>query len=139
MCAQRAAYPAEREVDVVLRDGSTLRVRPIRPEDEDPMVAFLDGLSERSRAFRFFSPAVDTRRAAQWAVDVDYGDAYGLVATRGEVAPFCVGIFSCARGPSVGLVRRGRSVGRGRCGGRLASRSSASAMARSSCGSAPRA
>ncbi|HME03315.1 MAG TPA: hypothetical protein VKG38_09845, partial [Solirubrobacteraceae bacterium] len=28
-----SAYPAHREVDVTLRDGSTVRVRPIRAED----------------------------------------------------------------------------------------------------------
>src|SRR5438034_2735933 len=87
MSAQRAAYPAERAIDVVLRDGSTLRVRPIRADDEERMIAFLDGLSQRSRAFRFFSPAVNTQRAAAWAVEVDYANVYGLVATHGAAAP----------------------------------------------------
>ena len=30
----RVAYPAHREADVALRDGSTVHVRPIRPTDE---------------------------------------------------------------------------------------------------------
>ena len=35
-----AAYPREEERDVVLRTGSTLRLRPIRPEDAPALLAF---------------------------------------------------------------------------------------------------
>lgn len=38
---------------VVLRDGSTLHIRPIAPEDEDREKRFFAGLSERSRYHRF--------------------------------------------------------------------------------------
>ena len=43
----------------------------------------LAGLSVESRAFRFFSGAVDLERAAAAFADVDYGERYGLVAIRG--------------------------------------------------------
>jgi acetate---CoA ligase (ADP-forming) len=76
-------YPAHREADVVLHDGSTVRLRPIRDGDEEPLRAFLEGLSDESRAFRFFSGAVDLERAAEVLAEVDYRDRYGLVATRG--------------------------------------------------------
>jgi acetyl coenzyme A synthetase (ADP forming)-like protein len=69
--------------DVVLRDGSTLHVRPVGRDDEAAMLGFLQGLSERSRVLRFFSAAADMAGQARRAVDVDGVDAYGLVAVRG--------------------------------------------------------
>ncbi|HYZ81807.1 MAG TPA: hypothetical protein VE571_11080, partial [Solirubrobacteraceae bacterium] len=51
------AYPAEREADVVLRDGSTVRVRPVRATDREAMHAFLGGVSHDAMWFRFFSMA----------------------------------------------------------------------------------
>lgn len=35
-----AAYPKELEREVTLRDGARLRLRPIRPEDQDRLIAF---------------------------------------------------------------------------------------------------
>jgi len=77
------AYPEHRVADVVLRDGSTVRVRPVRRDDEDAVRAFLESLSLRSRYFRFFSGMADFGRAAAASVDVDYRTRYGLVATSG--------------------------------------------------------
>ncbi len=81
----QAAYPAHLATDVVLRDGSTLHVRPIRLDDEPRLLAFLSSLSEQSRVFRFFSPASDTVLAqmARQEARVDYTSHYGLVAMRG--------------------------------------------------------
>jgi acyl-CoA synthetase (NDP forming)/GNAT superfamily N-acetyltransferase len=59
------AVPA---VDVALRDGSTLRVRPAEPADHDAIRDFLAALSEESRWLRFFSTGVDFERAAQAAL-----------------------------------------------------------------------
>ena len=50
------------ETDVVLRDGSTVHVRPSTVEDEPRLRAFLASLSEESRWFRFFSAGVDLER-----------------------------------------------------------------------------
>ncbi len=69
---------------MVLEDGSTVHVRPVRAEDEDEVAAFLAALSPEARALRFFSAGADTRRAASAEVDVDYTTRYGLLATRGE-------------------------------------------------------
>ena len=79
-----AAYPAEREAEVVLRDGSTVHVRPVRAEDEKAIHEFLEGLHSESRMFRFFSVSTDLRAAARSMVDVDYSRRYGLVAIRGQ-------------------------------------------------------
>jgi len=76
-------YPAERAVDVVLRDGSTIHVRPVLPGDTDAIQAFLERLSPDSRAFRFFTLGVDLRAAAELAAQVDYVDVYGVIALAG--------------------------------------------------------
>jgi acetyl coenzyme A synthetase (ADP forming)-like protein len=72
--------------DIVLRDGSTVRVRAVRRDDEAAMTTFLSGLSDRSRALRFFSAATDMRAQAHRAVQVDGAGAQGLVALRGGAA-----------------------------------------------------
>ncbi|HEX6457801.1 MAG TPA: GNAT family N-acetyltransferase [Thermoleophilaceae bacterium] len=77
------SYPAHREVDVALRDGSTARVRPVRAQDRDGLRDFLAALSTDSRAFRFFGGGTNLEWAADWAVDVDYVNRYGLVVTTG--------------------------------------------------------
>jgi acetyl coenzyme A synthetase (ADP forming)-like protein len=75
-----AAYPAEREVDVALRDGTTAHIRPVRPDDELGIRALLDRLSADDRALRFFSAGSNLRDAARQAANVDYVNRYGLVA-----------------------------------------------------------
>lgn len=78
------AYPREREADVVLRDGSTVHLRPVRPDDEVQLLALFSRLDERSRAFRFFTGAANLERSAAELVDVDYRERFGLLATRGS-------------------------------------------------------
>jgi acetyl coenzyme A synthetase (ADP forming)-like protein len=78
-----ATYPAHRENDVVLRDGSTVHVRPARPDDAPAMERLLEGLSDRSRWLRFFSGYPNLAQAVRWATEVDYEHRYGLVATTG--------------------------------------------------------
>ncbi len=48
-----AAAPAVEATDVILRDGSTLRLRAPAAEDADALLAFFSDLSERSRYLRF--------------------------------------------------------------------------------------
>lgn len=79
-----SGYPAHREADVVLRDGSTVRLRPVRPEDEGALAGFFASLSLESQAFRFFSGAVDLEQTAHLMAEVDYAGRYGLLATRGD-------------------------------------------------------
>jgi acetyl coenzyme A synthetase (ADP forming)-like protein len=79
-----AGYPTSREADVILRDGSSVHVRPVRGEDEMALAGFFEGLTAESRGLRFFSAAPNVAGEAERAVDVDYADRYGLIATRGE-------------------------------------------------------
>lgn len=46
-------YPADLVFQHQLADGSDLVIRPIRPEDADIEQAFVNGLSEQSKRFRF--------------------------------------------------------------------------------------
>ena len=81
----RPDYPEWWEAEVVLRDGGTAVVRPIRPDDAELLVAFYARVSEQSKYFRFFAPyprlsARDVRRFTQ----LDYADRVGLVVTVAE-------------------------------------------------------
>src|ERR1700679_1754374 len=75
-------YPFERVADVVLRDGSTVHVRPVRDDDAPAIRAFLRDVSAESIGFRFFG-AADLEWVITWALDVDYADRLGLIATTG--------------------------------------------------------
>ena len=50
------AYPASWEADVVLKDGHTVHVRPIVPDDADRLARFHQRQSPESIYFRYFSP-----------------------------------------------------------------------------------
>src|SRR5437660_9695092 len=77
------AQPWEREADVVLRDGATVHVRPVRADDGPAIHEFLEALSARSIGFRFFgTPNLDW--ATSWSVDVDYSDRFALLAEGGS-------------------------------------------------------
>jgi acyl-CoA synthetase (NDP forming)/RimJ/RimL family protein N-acetyltransferase len=76
-------YPVEWEADVVLRDGSTTHVRPIRPEDADAIQRFQMAQSERSTYLRFFAALqrIPDRMLTQ-LVTVDHVRRAALVAVR---------------------------------------------------------
>ncbi|MGZ4138224.1 MAG: bifunctional acetate--CoA ligase family protein/GNAT family N-acetyltransferase [Actinomycetota bacterium] len=81
---EETSYPSHREADVVLRDGSTVHVRPIRVTDREALLEFMKRLSLQSVWLRFFSGAANLERVADWAIDVDYRDRYGLITTVGS-------------------------------------------------------
>jgi hypothetical protein len=79
-----AIYPADRVSTIVLRDGSTLSVRPIKQEDETGLAHFFTALSMESRILRFFAPVANADASAKRMVQVDYKAQYGLVAVAGH-------------------------------------------------------
>ncbi len=80
-----AGYPAAWEADVVLHDGSTARVRPIRPQDAEALQAFHVAQSERSTYLRFFAPLERLPdRDLERLVTVDHRDRVALVALAGS-------------------------------------------------------
>src|SRR4051812_35898595 len=74
---------AQPAVHVALRAGSTVRVRPVRDEDEAELRALLERLSDESRWLRFFSGGPDLDAMARWAATCAGGRGYGVVATAG--------------------------------------------------------
>ena len=66
----------------MLRDGSTMHVRPSTVEDVPRLREFLAALSEESRWFRFFSAGVNLDAAARSAAAPDEG--LSLIALRGS-------------------------------------------------------
>lgn len=79
------AYPAHWEADVVLRDGGTAHLRPIRPDDADRLRRFHERLSEETIYFRFFSILRElSERDIERFTVLDYVDRVALVATVGD-------------------------------------------------------
>jgi acetyl coenzyme A synthetase (ADP forming)-like protein len=80
-----AEYPTQWESDVVLADGGTVRLRPVRPDDADRVLALYERLSDESIYLRFFSP-VPRPTAAQLErlTNVDYDATFTLVAQFGD-------------------------------------------------------
>ncbi|GAA3614035.1 bifunctional GNAT family N-acetyltransferase/acetate--CoA ligase family protein [Marihabitans asiaticum] len=76
-----AGYPHLAEADVVLRDGSVARLRPILPSDAEGIHRFHSGQSEESIYLRFFAPIrrLSDKDVARFT-QVDYVDRMALVA-----------------------------------------------------------
>ncbi|WP_214108841.1 bifunctional acetate--CoA ligase family protein/GNAT family N-acetyltransferase [Acrocarpospora catenulata] len=78
------SYPAHWEADVVLSDGGTAHIRPIRPSDADLLREFYSRLSDQTIYFRFFGPRPRlSDREIAWFTNVDYDDRVALIATIG--------------------------------------------------------
>lgn len=69
--------------DVVLRDGSTVRVRVMRPDDEQALLALLQSLSEEARWLRFYAPIQGSALAAEAHREATLDQAFSLVAFSG--------------------------------------------------------
>ena len=80
MSERPIVYPAHRIADVVLRDGTTVLVRPARPDDRERVEDYLIGLSDESRYLRFWGAAVDVTQIARQATDTDFVDHLTLLA-----------------------------------------------------------
>jgi acetyltransferase len=78
-------YPVELEGTIKLADGTVLALRPVRPEDAEIERAFVAGLSEETRYYRFFyrlhelTPAMLGR-----FTQVDYDRELALLALIGD-------------------------------------------------------
>jgi GNAT superfamily N-acetyltransferase len=76
----RGHYPIELEDDITVRTGSKLRLRPIRPDDAEKLVAFHSRLSWDSIYRRYFSmhPQLSAAEVSHFT-RVDYVDRLALV------------------------------------------------------------
>ena len=81
------AYPGALERRMALKNGETLRIRPIRPDDEPRLVELYNRLSRHTAYQRFFT--VMRRLPPDWVhyfANVDYRRRLALVAERETVA-----------------------------------------------------
>ncbi len=83
----RVTHPdrtARLSADILLADGSTVHVRPIKVDDADRVVAMHSRFSDRTRYLRYFSPypRIPPRDLARF-ITVDHWDREALVACLG--------------------------------------------------------
>ncbi|HMA17548.1 MAG TPA: GNAT family N-acetyltransferase, partial [Thermoanaerobaculia bacterium] len=91
------ATPSERyESDVVLKNGSTLHLRPVCAKDAPALLRFIEGLSPESRYLRFLRTQDFDLERAEYFASVDYEDEFALV---GEARPGIVALGHFYRDP----------------------------------------
>jgi RimJ/RimL family protein N-acetyltransferase len=87
-------------IELTLRDGSEVRVEPIRPEDKDALARAFEQLSEQSRYRRFLAPMERlSPTMLAYLTEVDHHDHEALVA------------FDVGSGEVVGVARYVRDAG----------------------------
>jgi acetyltransferase len=101
------AYPTRYVAPWTMKDGATVTIRPIRPEDEPAMVRFHETLSERSVYLRYFHLMNLEQRTQHERLTricfIDYDREMALVAERnGEILG--VGRLTKLHGTSEGEV-----------------------------------
>ncbi len=81
-------YPTQYVGEWTMKDGSSVTLRPIRPEDEPLMIRFHGKLSERSVYLRYFQPMKLSTRTAHERLTricfIDYDREMALIAQRCE-------------------------------------------------------
>ena len=88
-----AHEPSAGGVDVILRDGSTLRLRAPVADDAGALAAFFSGLSERSFYLRFHGLRRVDRTLIEHFVEPDWNDRGVLVGVAGETRIVAVAEF----------------------------------------------
>ena len=107
------AYPAKYVAPWTMKDGSTVTIRPIRPEDEPALVRFHETLSERTVYLRYFHLMNLEQRTAHERLTricfIDYDREMALVAERrnpqtGEPEILAVGRMNKVLGTTEGEI-----------------------------------
>ena len=95
-------YPKQYSSQVTLKDGTTLMIRPIRPEDEPRLVQFHAALSEESVFKRYFAPLpleIRTRHERLTRLCfIDYDRQLALIAQRTTLE--IIGVGRLIKSPS---------------------------------------
>ena len=97
-------YPAHLEADVVLRNGRTLRVRPVRVDDRDRLRAFFMTLSPETLHARFFAMCTADQALLYAPAEVDYVHDFGVVGEVGDRIVAVAHYFGSPRHPSLAEV-----------------------------------
>ncbi len=111
-------YPAGLSKDMQLKDGTTLAVRAIRPEDADALQTFVRNLSDEARYFRFLSTIHQlTPSMLARFTQIDYDREMAMLALDGEriigVARYMLNVDgeTCEFGLVVADDMQGKGVG----------------------------
>ncbi|MCO5993664.1 bifunctional acetate--CoA ligase family protein/GNAT family N-acetyltransferase [Actinoallomurus rhizosphaericola] len=111
-------YPHHWEADVVLADGGTAHLRPIRAGDAELLREFYARLSPESIYYRFFSPRPQlTDREIEHFTTVDYVDRVALIATIGDAMVAVVRYDRLGRRPAAPGGAAGAATGADAPGG----------------------
>jgi GNAT superfamily N-acetyltransferase len=97
-------YPAHLEADVVLRNGRTLRIRPVRGNDGERLRAFFMTLSPETLHARFFAMCTADQALLYAPASVDYVHNFGVVGEVGDRIVAVAHYFASPRHPSVAEV-----------------------------------
>jgi len=74
-------YPSQYETEVLLKDGSRIFLRPIKREDTDRWLLFVNGLSRKTKYLRFhYIPEEMTMEDAVRFCTVDYINTFAFIA-----------------------------------------------------------
>ncbi|MFC1891766.1 GNAT family N-acetyltransferase [Thermodesulfobacteriota bacterium] len=86
-------YSSQYETEVILKDGSSMILRPIKRDDAGLWLDFVSGLSKRTKYLRFHSLPKHTIEDAVRFCTVDYQNSFAVVAeTLKEQSSAIVGI-----------------------------------------------
>ncbi|MCO5986306.1 GNAT family N-acetyltransferase [Actinoallomurus spadix] len=111
-------YPDHWEADVVLADGGTAHLRPIRAGDAELLREFYARLSPESIYYRFFSPRPRlSDREIEHFTTVDYVDRVALIATIGDAMVAVVRYDRLGRRPDAPGGAGGDATSTGAAGG----------------------
>ena len=104
MTVTTVAYPSQFESDVVLRNGRTLHIRPIRPDDAPRLLTFFRALSADSLHSRFFDVRTPDAALRDTPADVDYENDFGVVGELGQEIISVAHYYRVRRNPKVAEV-----------------------------------
>lgn len=111
------AYPKEWERHEILRDGTRVFVRPLRPEDGKLYPELFSGITPEDLRLRFFAPVRQFDEAAiSRLVNIDYDQAMAFVAID-EDSGNILGVvrlhLEAAQCPEYAVIVRSQLKGRG--------------------------
>jgi RimJ/RimL family protein N-acetyltransferase len=96
-CELLPVIPSHTNPETQLRDGATITIRPIEPEDKASIVHGFEQLSPESRYRRFFSPLQRLgERDLAYLTQVDHHDHEALIARSDSGEP--IGVARYVRG-----------------------------------------
>ncbi|MHA2431073.1 MAG: GNAT family N-acetyltransferase [Promethearchaeota archaeon] len=100
-----AIYPEKYETSLTLKNGKTLKIRPIKPTDERGIQELHYSLDEKDRYYRFFTPVHDFRhKKIQPMVNIDYTTdmiLVGEIKEEGESKIIALGAFFKTNKPTL--------------------------------------